>query len=257
MLAKDNGVSPSTIGPRAAGENSAAEFATTHWSVVLTAQGESPTAHEALEKLCNAYWRPLYAFVRRQGYSHEEAEDITQGFFAVLLERRDFDTLRAEKGRLRSYLLVSLKHFLSDERRRAMAVKRGKGRPLIPLEDLRAHAEAALEPSDQWSAERIYERRWALTLLDHVFTQLREEYRKADKVALFDSLKQLLPDEPGAPLQAEIAAKLGMTENAVNQAFYRFRQRYQSLLRQEIAYTVAMPKDVENELRHLVSVLRA
>jgi len=257
VLAKDNGVSSSTIGPGAAGENSATEFATTRWSVVLTAQGESPTAREALEKLCQAYWRPLYAFVRRQGYGHEEAEDITQGFFAVLLERRDFDTLRAEKGRLRSYLLVSLKHFLTDERRRAMAMKRGKGRPLIPLEDLLASTKASAEPSDHWTADRIYERRWALTLLDHVFTQLRDEYRKADKIALFDWLKQLLPDEPGAPLQAEIAAKLGMTENAINQAFYRFRQRYQSLLREEIAHTVAMPKDVEDELRHLISVLRA
>jgi RNA polymerase sigma factor (sigma-70 family) len=229
-------------------------FATTHWSVVLTAQGESPAAEEALEKLCRTYWRPLYAFVRQQGYRHEEAEDLTQGFFAVLLQRRDFDTLRAEKGRLRSYVLVSLKHFLAEEMRRAMAVKRGKGRPLIPLEDLRAHAD--VEPSDPLTAERIYERRWALTLLDHVFGQLRDEYRKADKAALFDWLKQLLPDEPGAPSQADIALKMGMTENAVNQAFHRFRQRYQSLLREEIAHTVAMPKDVEDELRHLVSVLR-
>jgi len=257
VLAKDNGVSPSTIGPGAVGENGAVEFATTHWSVVLTAQGESPAAHEALERLCRAYWRPLYAFVRRQGYGHEEAEDITQGFFAILLERRDFDTLRAEKGRLRSYLLVSLKHFLADEKRRAMAVKRGKGRPLIPLEELLANPEASAEPSDRLTADRIYERRWALTLLDHVFRQLRDEYGKANKAVLFDWLKQLLPDEPGAPLQAEIAEKLGMTENAVNQAFYRFRQRYQSLLREEIAHTVAMPKDVEDELRHLISVLRA
>ena len=136
---------------------------------MLAAQGESPEAREALEKLCRTYWRPLYAFVRRQGYSHEEAEDLTQGFFAVLLERRDFDTLRAEKGRLRSYLLVSLKHFLADERRRAMAVKRGKGRRLIPLEDLLANTEVDFEPSDPLTAERIYERRWALTLLDHVF----------------------------------------------------------------------------------------
>ena len=232
-------------------------FATTHWSLVLTAQGESPAAHEALEKLCRAYWRPLYAFVRRQGYGHEEAEDLTQGFFAVLLGRRDFDTLRAEKGRLRSYLLVSLKHFLADERERAMALKRGRGRSPIPLEDLRAGVEVDVEPSDPRTAEWIYERRWALTLLDHVFGQLRDEYRRADKAALFDWLKQLLPDEPETPSQAKIAIAMGMTENAVNQAFYRFRQRYQSLLREEIAVTVAMPKDVEDELRHLISVLRA
>jgi RNA polymerase sigma factor (sigma-70 family) len=230
-------------------------FATTHWSLVLTAQGESPAAREALEKLCRTYWRPLYSFVRRLGYSHEEAEDLTQGFFALLLERRDFDNLRTEKGRLRSYLLVSLKHFLADERERAMALKRGKGRSPIPLEDLRAGVD--VEPSDPRTAEWIYERRWALTLLDHVFGQLRDEYRRADKAALFDSLKQLLPDEPEAPSQAKIAIAMGMTENAVNQAFYRFRQRYQSLLREEIAHTVAMPKDVEDELRHLISVLRA
>jgi RNA polymerase sigma factor (sigma-70 family) len=258
MVPADDQVTSLTgTGPAAARQNGAVAFATTHWSLVLAAQGESPAAHEALEKLCRTYWRPLYAFVRQQAYSHEEAEDLTQGFFALLLERRDFDTLRAEKGRLRSYLLVSLKHFLTDERRRAMAVKRGKGRPLIPLEDLRTCGEVDVEASDPLTAEQIYERGWALTLLDHVFGQLADEYRKADKAALFDWLKQLLPDEPGAPSQADIAVKMGMTENAVNQAFHRFRQRYQSLLREEIAHTVAMPKDVEDELRHLVSVLRA
>ena len=138
-----------------------------------------------------------------------------------------------------------------------MAVKRGKGQPLIPLDELRTGAGADFEPSDTLTAERIYERRWALTLLDHVFRQLAAEYHKSDKAALFDYLKQLLPDEPGAPSQAEIAVEMGMTENAVNQAFHRFRQRYQALLREEIAHTVATPKDVEDELRHLVSVLRA
>src|SRR5712692_2271807 len=236
-------------------ENGAVAFATTHWSLVLTAQGESPAAHEALEKLCRTYWRPLYAFVRREGYGHEEAEDITQGFFALLLERRDFDTLRAEKGRLRSYLLVSLKHFLADERRRAMAIKRGKGQRLIPLEELRAN-KADMEPADPLTAERIYERRWASTLLEQVLRRLKDEYRTAGKAGLFDRLKQLLPDEPGAPSQAEIAAKLGMAENAVRQAFHRFRQRYQLLLRDEIAHTVATPSDIEDELRYLVSVVR-
>jgi DNA-directed RNA polymerase specialized sigma24 family protein len=257
VLGKDDGGSLSTIGSAGAGQNGGVAFATTHWSVVITAQGESPAAREALEKLCRTYWRPLYAFVRQQGYSHEEAEDLTQGFFAVLLERRDFDTLLAEKGRLRSYLLVSLKHFLADEREHAMAVKRGKGQRLIPLEDLQSGAKSEVGLSDPLTAERIYERRWALTLLDHVFGQLRDEYRRANKTTLFDWLKQLLPDEPEAPSQAAVAAKLGMTENAVNQAFYRFRHRYLFLLREEIAHTVAMPKDVEDELRHLISVLRA
>ncbi|PYI52291.1 MAG: RNA polymerase subunit sigma-24 [Verrucomicrobia bacterium] len=238
-------------------QNGAVAFATTHWSVVLTAQDESPAAQEALEKLCRTYWRPIFSFVRRQGVGPEEAEDLTQGFFALLLERRDLSAVRKEKGRLRSYLLVSLKHFLADERRRAMAIKRGKGQRLIPLEELRANERADMEPADPLTAERIYERRWATTLLEQVLRRLKDEYRAAGNAALFDRLKQLLPDEPGAPSQADIAAQLGMTENAVRQAFHRFRQRYQLLLRDEIAHTVATPSDIEDELRYLVSVLRA
>ena len=257
MPIKDNGASLSTIGPAAAGQNGAAVFATTHWSMVAAAQGESPAAEEALEKLCRTYWRPLYAFLRRQGCGHEEAQDITQGFFALLLERRGLHNLRKEKGRLRSYLLVSLKHFLADERRLAMAIKRGKGQQLIPLEELYDNGEAVVQPTDPMTAERIYERRWASTLLEHVLGQLKDDYHSAGNAALFDCLKQLLPDEPGAPSQADIAAKMGMTENAVRQSFHRFRQRYQSLLREEIAHTVATPDEVEDELRHLISVLRA
>jgi RNA polymerase sigma factor (sigma-70 family) len=234
-----------------------AAFTTTHWSVVLEAQGGSPAAHEALEKLCRTYWRPIYAFLRRQGVGPEEAEDTTQGFFAQLLERRKFSAVRKEKGRLRSYLLGALKYFLADEQRRAMAIKRGKGQRLIPLEELRANERTDMEPADPVTAEMIYERRWALTVLERVINRLKDEYRAAGNATLFDTLKQLLPDEPGAPSQAEIAAQLGMNENAVRQAFYRFRQRYQSLLREEIAHTVATPGDIEDELRHLISVVEA
>src|SRR5947209_2614885 len=134
-------------------------FTTTHWSVVLTAQERSPAADAALEKLCRTYWWPLYGFVRRQGYSPEEAQDLTQGFFALLLERRDFDAVRREKGRLRSYLLVSLKNFLGKAHRRAMTVKRGEGRPLVPLDELLARERADQEPGDHLTADRIYERR--------------------------------------------------------------------------------------------------
>jgi RNA polymerase sigma factor (sigma-70 family) len=237
--------------------NGAVAFATTHWSIVLTAQGESPAAHEALEKLCRMYWRPIYSFVRRQGVALPEAEDITQGFFAQLLERRSLSAVRKEKGRLRSYLLGALKYFLADEQRRAMVIKRGKGQRLIPLEELHADERTDMEPSDPLTAEMIYERRWALTVLERVINRLKDEYCEAGNAALFDSLKQLLPDEPGAPSQAEIAARLGMTENAIRQAFYRFRQRYQSLLREEIAHTVATPGDIEDELRHLIAVVEA
>ena len=235
----------------------AAAFTTTHWSVVLEAQGESPAAQQALEKLCRMYWRPIFAFLRGQGLSTEEAEDITQGFFAQLLERKSFDAVRKEKGRLRSYLLGALKYFLADEQRHAMAIKRGKGQRLISLEELRAGEQIEMEPADSITAEMIYERRWALTVLEQVLDRLKNEYRTAGNAALFDSLKQLLPDEPGSASQAEIAADFGMTENAVRQAFYRFRQRYQSLLREEIAHTVATPGDIEDELRHLIAVVRA
>ncbi len=238
-------------------QSGAVPFATTHWSVVLEAQGESPAAEAALERLCRTYWRPLYSFVRRQGIRPEEAQDLTQGFFALLLERRDLNAVRKEKGRLRSYLLASIRHFLADERRRAMAIKRGKGQRLIPLEELRANERADMDPVDPLTAERIYERRWASTLLEQVLKRLKDDYRAAGNAALFDRLKQLLPDEPGAPSQADIAAQLGMTENAVRQAFHRFRQRYQLLLREEIAHTVATPSDIEDELRHLISALRA
>jgi RNA polymerase sigma factor (sigma-70 family) len=234
----------------------AVAFATTHWSIVLTAQGHSSDANEALEKLCTTYWKPIFSFLRLQGIRPEEAEDLTQGFFVLILERRDLDTVRKEKGRLRSYLLVSLKHFLADERRRAMAAKRGKGQWLIPLEQLH-HERLAVEQGRALTADQIYERRWALTVLEHVLARLRDEYRGSGNMRLFDALKKLLMDDPGRPSQAEIAADLNMTENAVKQAFHRFRRHYQLLLREEIAQTVATPDDIEDELRHLIAVVRA
>jgi RNA polymerase sigma factor (sigma-70 family) len=247
----------SLTGVGGSAQNGAVAFATTHWSVVLTAQSESPAAKEALEKLCRIYWWPLYGFVRRQGYSPEEAQDLTQSFFELLLVRRDLDVVRKEKGRLRSYLLASLKNFLAKAHRHAMAVKRGEGRPLVPLEELLSRERADIEPADNLSSDRIYERRWALTLLEQVLARLGEEYRVAGNAQLFEQLKQLLTDEPGRPLQAEIAQQLSMSENAVKQSFHRLRQRYRSLLREEIAHTVAVPGDVEDELRHFIAVLQA
>jgi RNA polymerase sigma factor (sigma-70 family) len=237
-------------------QTEAAAFATTHWSLVLTAQGRSPAADEALEKLCRTYWWPLYGFVRRNGFSPEEAQDLTQGFFVLLLERRDFDAVRREKGRLRSYLLVSLKNFLAKARRRELTLKRGKGRALVPLEELVAREYADAELSHNLTADRIYERRWALTLLELVLARLEKEYRAAGNAKLFECLKEFLSDEPDRRSQAEVAAELGMTENAVKQAFHRLRQRYRQVLHDEIAQTVALPGDVEDELRHFISVLQ-
>jgi RNA polymerase sigma factor (sigma-70 family) len=232
-------------------------FTTTHWSVVLEAQGQSPTAQEALEKLCRTYWRPVYGFIRRQGAKQEEAEDLTQGFFSLLLERRDFDAVRKEKGRLRSYLLTSLKHFLTNERNRAMAIKRGQGQRLISLDQLHQGEGASFEPADTATADQIYERRWAMTVLNQVLARLEEEHRAAGKMQLFDRLQKSFTDEPDRSSQVEIARELGMTENAVYQAFHRFRQRYRELLREEVAHTVAVAVDIEDELRHLIAVLRA
>ena len=255
MLPADEVTSLTGLGGNA--ERGAVAFTTTHWSVVLEAQSESPAAQEALEKLCRVYWRPIYSFVRRQGIGPADAEDLTQGFFASLLEHRNLNAVRKEQGRLRSYLLGAMKYFLADERRRAMAIKRGKGQRLIPLEEMRADERVEMEPADPVTAELIYERRWASTVLERVLNLLKDEYRRAANGALFDSLKELLPGEPDAPSQKDIAAQLGMTENAVRQAFYRFRQRYQSLLREEIAHTVATPGDIEDELRHLIAVVRS
>ena len=253
--APDDVTSLSAIGGNA--HHGAAAFSTTHWSMVLEAQGESPAAQEALEKLCHTYWRPIYSFVRRQGAGTEDAEDLTQGFFALVLERKDLNTVRKEKGRLRSYLLTSVKNFLADEARRALAVKRGKGQRLIPLDEIRERERADVERSDRLTADQIYERRWAFTVLEQVMARLRDEYRSAGNLRFFDQMKKMLMDEPGRPSQAQIASEFDMTENAVKQAFYRFRQRYQALLREEIAHTVAMPSDIEDELRHLIVMVRA
>jgi RNA polymerase sigma factor (sigma-70 family) len=232
------------------------QFTTTHWSIVLEAQGESPAAQRALEILCRTYWRPLYGFVRRRGLGREEAQDLVQEFFARLLEHRNLDMVRREKGRLRSYLLVSLKRFLASEQHRAGGVKRYETGPHIPLEELLESDVTDFELAETLSADRLYERRWALAVLEQVLTRLESEYRSAGNNALFDHLKEFLVGERGRPTQAQIATQLGTTENAVKQAFHRLRQRYRVLLREEIAHTVAQPGDVEGELRHLVAVLR-
>jgi len=186
----------------------------------------------------------------------EDAQDLTQGFFAQLIERGDFAAVRREKGRLRCYLLGSLKHFLANDRRRGLSLKRGAGRALISLEELQGEEPANTSVRDL-SAERIFDRRWALTVLDEVFARLKAELSNFGRPALSEHLCQLLSDEPDLPSLAEIAREFAMTENAVKQAFHRLRQRYRQLLREEVAHTVATPADIETELRELVAALRA
>ena len=225
--------------------------------MVLEAQGESLAAEEALEKLCRTYWRPLYGFVRREGSGPEEAKDLTQGFFALILERKDFQSVRQEKGRLRSFLLASLKHFMANERRDARAIKRGGGQTLIPFDEMGSDDSTESDRSEMLSPDLLYDRRWALTVLDRVFARLREETQGSASAPLQERLNTLLSDEPDRPSQAEIASEFGMTENAVKQAFHRLRQRFRQLLREEVAHTVATPAEIEDELRHLIAALRS
>jgi len=254
--ADDQVTSLTTIGGNT--KNGPVAFTTTQWSVVLAAQGPTPVAQAALDKICRTYWRPIYGFVRRQGVAPEESKDLTQVFFALLLERRDLNAVRQEKGRLRSYLLTSHKHFLTNERNRAMAIKRGQGQQLIPLEDLHERELAGFEPAETLAADQIYERRWALSVLDQVLRRLGDEYRAAGPAAagLFDRLQKSLTDEPDCLSPAETADEFGMTESAVRQASYRLRQRYRQVLREEVAHTVMLPGDIDDELRHLITVLR-
>jgi RNA polymerase sigma factor (sigma-70 family) len=255
VSADDGQASGTRLSPTS--QNEAFAFTTTHWSVVLEAKGPTPVAQAALERLCRTYWRPIYGFVRRQGVDPEEAKDVTQGFFALILERKDFQSVRQEKGRLRSFLLASVKHFMANERRDAATIKRGGGRTPIPLDWIGSDDSTEFDRSDMLSADLLYDRRWALTVLDRVFARLREESRGSANAPLLERLNTLLSDEPDRPSQAEIAREFGMTENAVKQAFHRLRQRYRQLLREEVAHTVATPAEIEEELRDLIAALRS
>ena len=239
-------------------EGRRAEFTTTHWSVVLTAGDElSPHAAEALAQLCRTYWYPIYAFIRRQGHGVADAQDLAQEFFARLIEQRDLSRVAKDKGRFRSFLLVVLKHFLINEWRRANSQKRGNGQPLLPLDEVLAEDRYNLEPGHEVTPERLYERRWALTLLDEALARLRREHAAQGKEGQFDMLKIHLSAGKGPLTYAELGAKLNLTEGAVKVAIHRLRQRYILVLREEIARTVSTPAEVEDELRHLMNVLSA
>src|SRR5436190_3040522 len=216
-------------------------FTATHWSVVLSAQGSSTPAAEALEKLCRTYWHPLYVYVRRQGHSPHDAQDLTQEFFARLIEKNYLGDVDREKGRFRSFLLASLKHFLANEWDKAKAVKRGGDQSFVSLNSESAETRYSLEPADTLSADKIFERRWALTLLEQVLARLREEYSDTGKTALFDRLKDCLTGDRSSLPYAELGSKAGMSEGAVKVAVHRLRRRYRDLLREEIANTVGGP----------------
>jgi RNA polymerase sigma-70 factor (ECF subfamily) len=231
-------------------------FTTTHWSVVLAARDQdSAAAQEALEKLCSAYWYPLYVFVRRLGHETEQAKDLTQDFFAKLLSRRSLEAIEPQKGRFRSFLLVAMKHFLSNEWDKTRRLKRGGQFHFVSWEEIDAERRYEQEPAHGLSPDRLYERAWACRALEGVLERLRKEYAALEKQRLFEALQMVLTDPPNASSYAEIGASLGMGEGAVKMAALRLRRRYAELLRLEIAHTVGKPEEVEEEIRHLMAVL--
>lgn len=231
-------------------------FATTHWSLVLVAgDSHTPEAREALSRLCQTYWYPLYAYARRQGHSPPDAQDLAQEFFARLLQSHFFAAADPKRGRFRSFLLASFKHFLMHEWEKSRAQKRGGGQRLIHWEAESGENRYHLEPADNATADKAFERRWALVLLEKVLDRLRAEYADGGRAKLFETLKPALTGEKGLPPYAELAQRLEMTGGAIKVAVHRLRLRYGELLREEIAHTVASPAEVEEELRCLLQAL--
>lgn len=231
-------------------------FHTTRWSVVLAA-GRSQTreARAALEHLAESYWYPLYSYVRRRGHGEEEARDLTQGFFVLLFERDDLAAAAPEKGRFRAFLLTALKHFLVNEAERARAIKRGGGRAPVSIEAGGADTRYSLEPADELTPEKQFERAWAHSVLDRTLERLRAEYAGRGKAALFERLRHhLIAAEEATPYK-EVADELGLSEGAIKVAVHRLRGRYRKALRAEILDTVADPAEVEDELRQLFEAL--
>ena len=231
-------------------------FATTHWSIVAAAGAASRAdAHDALSQLCEVYWYPLYAYVRRRGYSAPDAQDLTQAFFARLLEKQSLRVADADRGKFRSFLLASLDHFLANERDRARAQKRGGGVAPISLHWAAGESRVNLEPAHELTPERLYERQWALTLLELVVRRMEAEYQEAGKTRQFELFKDALGGGREQLPYVEVAAELNMTVENARQAAHRMRKRYRALLREEVARTVADPSDVDDELASLFDAL--
>jgi RNA polymerase sigma-70 factor (ECF subfamily) len=234
----------------------AARFDTTQWSLVLAAgSDDSSAARRALAALCEAYWYPLYAFVRRRGYDADRARDLTQGFFASLLARRSFDDLRAERGRFRSFLLAALGHFLANQSAYRRAARRGGGAEPLPLAWDTAEGRYVHEPAQPATPETIFERRWALTVIDAALAEMRREWSARRDERTFERLKACLLGEAPPGGYAAVAADLGTTEGAVKVAVHRLRRRFRDVLRAHIAETVADPADVDDEIRFLIRTL--
>ena len=242
--------------PKSEVTQSARAFATTHWSLVLAA-GRNSSVHgrAALENLCRTYWFPLYSFVRFSGSSPADAQDLTQGFFLQLFKTNFLESVTPRKGKFRSFLLASMKHYLSNERDRARARKRGGGIPPVSIDEQDAEGRYRLEPVDRMTPDKLYERRWALTVLERALARLKEEYDASGRRHLFDQLKEDLTGEGTRESHAEIGGRLNMTPGAVKVAAHRLRRRYRDCLRAEIAETVSSPDEVDEEIRQLFQAL--
>jgi RNA polymerase sigma-70 factor (ECF subfamily) len=233
---------------------SKAWFVTTHWSVVLSAQDpHCPRSREALESLCRTCWYPLYSYVRRSGHSPPDAEDLTQGFFARLLEKDYLKTAAREKGRFRTFLLVALKRYLANEWDRQHAQKRGGFASVVMIDQEMAESRFASEAVHNLSPDLIFDRQWAMTLLERTMTQLQQEYAASGRSRLFKNLRSCVAKDESALPYAEIAGRLKLTEAAVKMAVSRLRTRYREILQHEIAQTVSTPEEIEEEIRHLFS----
>jgi len=242
-------------GPRAPADR---RFASTRWSLVAAAgQGRTPESQEALATLCSLYWYPLYAYARRQLPSVDDAQDLTQAFFAQLLEKEYLQDADPRRGKFRSFLLIAFNHFLSKERDKAKAQKRGGQKQFLPLDFQSGERQYCFEPADHATPETIFERRWALTVLEQTLARLRQELESSGKAALFEKLKETLTGDGMSRPYAELAEELGISEAAVKVAVHRLRRRYQELLRAEIAQTVSSPEEVDEELRNLFAAVSA
>jgi RNA polymerase sigma-70 factor (ECF subfamily) len=238
------------------GPRTAAQFATTHWSTVLAAgDSASPDSREALEKLCRTYWYPLYAFVRRKGYSSEDAEDLTQAFFKRFLEKHYLKGVLAEKGRFRTFLLTTLQRFLSDQFDRSTAAKRGGGLPIFALEAVQAEAQFDQAAASLQTPEALFDRAWAETVVQNSVERLRAEYETDGQRALFHGIKRYLSKPAHREAYTATGRRLGMSADAVAMAVARLRRRYRAMVRAEVANTVATPAEIDGEMRYLVELL--
>jgi RNA polymerase sigma-70 factor (ECF subfamily) len=230
-------------------------FATTHWSVVLTAKnGDAAQAAGALERLCQTYWPPLYAYIRREGHGVADAQDLTQEFFSALLQKDYLQYLQDRRGKFRSFLLTLLKHFLADQRDKAATQKRGGGKTFVSLDDTSVDDRYFAEPSGV-GPDQVFERQWAQTILEQAVKRLREEYLAQGQGALFDRMKDFQPGKHGTFSYVEVGAQLGMTESAVKSAVHRLRLRHREILREEIAHTVADSEEIDEEIRYLLTLV--